>query len=1027
MHHAKKLIFWLLLIASPAMASKEPILAKPAQWVEKIPIPAIDPARKEVPVLPLLINNQTKYEPDSASYYFESAIAIQQPEVLALLGNISVPWQADVSDLLIHKVQIIRDGKVIDLLANGQKFTVLRRENNLELAMLDGVLTATLQPEGLAVGDIINLAYTIRTKSYAIPLRGEHLAFLPPGIRIQHAIFREIWPASTKTRWNTNKLPGKPQLKKTDLGAELILDLTDVESPLPLKSAPARYNIPASLEVSQYDSWNEISRIFAPVYAKAGQLDAASPLKTEIERIAASSPDPLMRAMSALRLVQDNIRYLALNMGDSGYMPATAEQSWARKFGDCKGKAVVLIALLKNLGIEAEPVFVSTEIGDSLGERLPLLNLFNHVIVKAKIGENIYWLDGTRTGDRDINNLKSSPFRWGLPVNNQGSDLEKLLLLPPSLPLRETNITYDASKGIFAKVPINGEVIFRGDFANVLRLGIAQLGEDEFKKRMKDFISDLPKEADVVFSIKVNEDTGAVSVIFQGADQMEWSGAKGGAVSFQFDNDTIEWAPEFKHDVNSSAEIPFVVDFPVYVTDTKTIILPDGGKNFTLEGKSLDQTVAGAHISRALSLGNGRAIARSTFQTITTEISSKEAQSSKGILETISANEARIRAPANVQISGTEKTNIYRRSPSKAEAYNQEGYQLLQKEKYEEAIVAFDKATAIAPNWSSPITNRAIALINQNKLTEAEAALKRAASINTEDFALHQGYGLLYLARDKPVQAISSLTRSLELSPDNVFDLIKRFEAYAMLGDYDEALANLEQTLAIDPKNWVALVKSSELYEKNGDIDKAIAIRNKIVSLYSEIPDAYALLGEMLERSGHLEEAAKAYKKANELEDNKLASDPGNVSLLSLKMILLSLGRQHQEAINLATLALENHNDPNDKISLLNGRSFARVIANIELHENLKDCDVVLQIDPKNLRAWQLRGLTNLRLAQWQDAIADYTRALALNPMDPESLYGRGIARIRMNDSVLAKEDFTLAHRYAFDVYVNFDSLGIKP
>ena len=112
---------------------------------------------------------------------------------------------------------------------------------------------------------------------------------------------------------------------------------------------------------------------------------------------------------------------------------------------------------------------------------------------------------------------------------------------------------------------------------------------------------------------------------------------------------------------------------------------------------------------------------------------------------------------------------------------------------------------------------------------------------------------------------------------------------------------------------------------------------------------------------------------------------------------------------------------------LLNGRNFARIIANLELVEGLKDCDVVLQIDPKNLRAWQLRGLTNLRIERWQDAIADYDKALAFEPMEPGSLYGRGIAEMRLNDKASAEKDFTLARRYAFDVRVNFDSMGIKP
>ena len=42
-----------------------------------------------------------------------------------------------------------------------QSFETLRREENLEQAMLDGVLTATLQPAGLRIGNILDVAYSI--------------------------------------------------------------------------------------------------------------------------------------------------------------------------------------------------------------------------------------------------------------------------------------------------------------------------------------------------------------------------------------------------------------------------------------------------------------------------------------------------------------------------------------------------------------------------------------------------------------------------------------------------------------------------------------------------------------------------------------------------------------------------------------------------------------------------------------------------------------------------------------------------
>jgi transglutaminase-like putative cysteine protease len=102
----------------------------------------------------------------------------------------------------------------------------------------------------------------------------------------------------------------------------------------------------------------------------------------------------------ALRLVQDQIRYVFLGMNLGGYTPASAETTWARRFGDCKGKTALLVALLRELGIDAEPALVSTTAGDGLDQRLPTLQLFDHVIVRARIDKTIYWLDGARQGDR---------------------------------------------------------------------------------------------------------------------------------------------------------------------------------------------------------------------------------------------------------------------------------------------------------------------------------------------------------------------------------------------------------------------------------------------------------------------------------------------------------------------------------------------------------------------------------------------------------------------------------------------------
>src|SRR5207237_3849325 len=139
----------------------------------------------------------------------------------------------------------------------------------------------------------------------------------------------------------------------------------------------------------------------APLYEKASEIAPTSPIKAEADAIAARTKDPKARAFAALQLVEDKTRYFFLGMGDGGYVPANAEDTWARRFGDCKAKTALLLALLKNLGLDAEPVLVNLGGGDGLDELPPALANFNHVIVRVKINGQSYWLDGTRTDDRN--------------------------------------------------------------------------------------------------------------------------------------------------------------------------------------------------------------------------------------------------------------------------------------------------------------------------------------------------------------------------------------------------------------------------------------------------------------------------------------------------------------------------------------------------------------------------------------------------------------------------------------------------
>jgi len=62
-----------------------------------------------------------------------------------------------------------------------------------------------------------------------------------------------------------------------------------------------------------------------------------------------------------------------------------------------------------------------------------------------------------------------------------------------------------------------------------------------------------------------------------------------------------------------------------------------------------------------------------------------------------------------------------------------------------------------------------------------------------------------------------------------------------------------------------------------------------------------------------------------------------------------------------------------------------------------KDCDAALR-RLKAAASFDSRGLVELRMGQYDRAIADYSAALKLNPRTAWSLYGRGLARRQKND-----------------------------
>jgi transglutaminase-like putative cysteine protease len=94
--------------------------------------------------------------------------------------------------------------------------------------------------------------------------------------------------------------------------------------------------------------------------------------------------------------VQRNIKYVAYEQGYMGYRPASANEVFSKRFGDCKGMSSLINGMMELAGLDASIAWVGTRRIPYTYDQLPLPQVDNHMVAAHYTDDkNIYILDGT--------------------------------------------------------------------------------------------------------------------------------------------------------------------------------------------------------------------------------------------------------------------------------------------------------------------------------------------------------------------------------------------------------------------------------------------------------------------------------------------------------------------------------------------------------------------------------------------------------------------------------------------------------
>ncbi|MGJ8684335.1 MAG: transglutaminase domain-containing protein [Nonlabens sp.] len=92
--------------------------------------------------------------------------------------------------------------------------------------------------------------------------------------------------------------------------------------------------------------------------------------------------------------VQDNIKYIAFEDGIAGFKPDSPQNVYNKKYGDCKGMAILLKTMLVEAGYDARLVWIGTD-NIAYDYSTPSLSVDNHMITAIMVNDKPIFIDGT--------------------------------------------------------------------------------------------------------------------------------------------------------------------------------------------------------------------------------------------------------------------------------------------------------------------------------------------------------------------------------------------------------------------------------------------------------------------------------------------------------------------------------------------------------------------------------------------------------------------------------------------------------
>jgi hypothetical protein len=248
------------------------------------------------------------------SIYIKRAIKLLSEAGVQNSSEISIDYDPAYQQLIFHQIKLIRSGRIINKL-DLSKVKTVQQERELSDFIYNGSLSAVLFLEDVQKGDVLEYSYTLKGFNPVFGRRYSRILDLAFSVPVYQIYYKVLVPQGRSLSIKNSKTDIAPFVSTTTDGSAYEWRLTNVAALRTEKDLPSWYDPYPMVMISEFQTWKEVNDWALRLFPF--DISLSNELKSKVQELKRTYPTPESQAQAALRFVQDDIRYMGIEMGEN--------------------------------------------------------------------------------------------------------------------------------------------------------------------------------------------------------------------------------------------------------------------------------------------------------------------------------------------------------------------------------------------------------------------------------------------------------------------------------------------------------------------------------------------------------------------------------------------------------------------------------------------------------------------------------------------------------------------------------------